>query len=283
MTLFARRQRPHKVSSQELGLILGTRLMQTEDLHYGLWEEGLEVALANLPQAQQRYTDLVLSHLPRGARSVLDVGCGTGHVAEQMLARGYTVEGVSPSHVLADMVRERLGEGFQLYVSPFETLRTGQRYDVVLFCESFQYMDFRVSLPKCLEVLNPGGHVLISDFFSTGAPGWSPLRGGHNIRRFHEHLATLPFAVREEVDITEQTAPNLDLVDGLLRAYARPIWDALALYMRSNHPRLARLGGWWLRKRIDTLHRKYFSGARNGASFREHKTYRLLLLQRTDA
>ena len=37
-----------KVSTRELGLILGARLMKADDLHYGYWPDGLEVTMANM-------------------------------------------------------------------------------------------------------------------------------------------------------------------------------------------------------------------------------------------
>ena len=70
--------------SRELGLELARDLLDIQDLHYGLWDGNLELCLANLPAAQQRYTDMILEALPapdidgRKLR-ILDVGSGTGY------------------------------------------------------------------------------------------------------------------------------------------------------------------------------------------------------------
>ena len=97
--LFRRKRK--NPNSQEIGLrianIFGRYFLKTDHLHYGFWPEGLPVALENLPKAQDLYTEFLRARIPEGVRSILDVGCGTGHNAEVLLAAGYEVDCVSPS------------------------------------------------------------------------------------------------------------------------------------------------------------------------------------------
>ena len=269
-----------KVSTKELGLILGAKLVKTEDLHYGLWEPDLEVTLANLPTAQARYSDFLISHIPEGTRTILDVGCGTGHLAQLLTARGFQVEAVSPSPELTRLARERLGDSVAIYPTTFEAFQAPRGYDLVLFSESFQYIPFTASLPKARDLLEPGGHVIISDFFRRPGTGVSALKGGHDIEKFHAFLATQPLEVLSEKDITEQTAPNLQLMDAMLMDYVKPIWETLSYWMRRNHPWAASIGGWLFRKRLNKLHFKYLSRERSASNFAKHKTYRTLLLRK---
>ena len=46
---------------------------------------------------------------PVGVRSVLDLCCGTGLLAGELVARGYRVVGVDASDAMLDLARERLG------------------------------------------------------------------------------------------------------------------------------------------------------------------------------
>jgi SAM-dependent methyltransferase len=271
-----------KVSSRELGLILGARLLKTEDLHYGYWTEELPLRLANLPQAQARYTDFLLGHIPPGVGSVLDVGCGTGHVAQQLVARGYRVECLSPSPELTRLARERLGDSAPVHLTTLEGFASAARFDLVLFSESFQYIPMAAALGKAHDLLAPGGHVLIADFFRRPAAGESPLKGGHDLEAFQALLGRLPFTVLSDEDITARTAPNLDLVDGLLRDYALPVWETAAYYLRQNYPRLSRLGARLFRSRLERLRFKYFSGRRTAANFARYKSYRCVLLRRAE-
>ena len=271
-----------KVSTRELGLILGTRLLKTRDLHYGLWSDGLEVRVSNLPEAQRRYSEHMIAHIPGGTRTILDVGCGTGGLAEQLIGRGFQVTCISPSPELTRMARERLGPDVPIHETTFEAFATDLRFDVVMFSESFQYIPLRESLPRAVGLVQPGGHVLVSDFFRTDAPGESALRGGHDLRKFYEALAEQPLDILSDEDITEQTAPNLDLVDAVITDYARPLYDACGYYLRHNRPWLYKLGRWLLRRRLERIAFKYFSHSRSAAAFRTHKNYRTLLLRRRD-
>ena len=46
---------------------------------------------------------------PEGVRSVLDLCCGTGLLAGELIARGYRVVGVDASEAMLALARERLG------------------------------------------------------------------------------------------------------------------------------------------------------------------------------
>jgi SAM-dependent methyltransferase len=269
-----------KVSTRELGLILGARLLKTEDLHYGYWADGLEVTLANLPIAQAAYCDYLLGKIPPGVKTILDVGCGTGHVAQLLVERGYRVECVSPAPLLTEAARERLGSQVPIYPTTLEQLRAPHAYDLLLFSESFQYIPPRQSLPKANRLLHTGGYVLLSDFFSIEDSGPSALRGGHPLRAFKAYLATQPLRVLLDEDITLRTAPNLKLIDDMLQDYALPVWDALGYYLRENHPWVSRALRPLLRKRLKKLEFKYFSRQRTAETFLQHKSYRCMLLQK---
>ena len=271
----------HKVSARELGLILGQRLLKTEDLHYGYWQDGMDVTLANFPKAQAAYCDFLLGKIPRGVRSVLDVGCGTGHVAHLLLQKGYQVECVSPSPVLTDAARQRLGTRATIHPTTLEGLNAARTYDLLLFSESFQYIPLEESLPKGLRLLNTGGYILLCDFFSIEGSGRSALNGGHGLAGFREFLARQPYRVLLDEDITAQTAPNLKLIDDMLRDWALPVWDALGYSLRQNHPWISRLGKFLFRKRLAKLQFKYFSRQRTAEGFARHKSYRCILLQKT--
>jgi SAM-dependent methyltransferase len=51
---------------------------------------------------------------PEGVRSVLDLCCGTGLLADELIARGYRVAGVDASDAMLALARERLGPEVEL-------------------------------------------------------------------------------------------------------------------------------------------------------------------------
>jgi SAM-dependent methyltransferase len=275
-----------RVDSREVGLVAGLNLFNffigTRDLHYGLWQDDLEVCIQNLPEAQRRYSEFLISHIPSGVERILDVGCGAGGLASELLARGFSVEGVSPSPLLTEAAQRQAGEGFKIHEGRFEDIAFADddRFDLVMFSESFQYISLETVLADAMRRLDPGGYILICDFFKTGAPGKSVIGGGHPVARFDDALARSGLEVLEDIDITRETAPNLDIVDQMGRDLFHPTFKLIGYAFASNHPWLAKLLHWKYRKKIDKINRKYLSGERNAESFSRHKVYRLLLLRK---
>lgn len=273
-----------KVPSRELGLdialIYARYLFNTDHLHYGLWTDGLAIEPGNLRQAQENYCDMIVAQIPPGVKTILDVGAGTGALAHRLIAEGYTVDCVSPSPFLTARARAVLGETPQIFECRYEDMVNDKRYDLVLFSESFQYIKLEQSLAISHEHLNPGGHILVSDFFRNDNVGKSPMGGGHSLAAFRDEIARHPLHVLVDKDITPQTAPNLDLVADLTENVMAPTVDRVAYYLENNH----RFLHWLLlkvifRKTIARAREKYLTGKRRGANFLIFKSYRVVLCQ----
>ncbi len=273
----------HKVELKEIGLDIGLAIARhfykTDYLHYGCWPEGLAVAPENVREAQENYADLLLRNIPDGVKRILDVGCGSGKFAERLLEEGFSVDCVSPSPTLTRNARVRLGNRAEVFECKFEDLQTDRRYDLILFSESFQYLLLEQALVQSLACLNPGGHLLICDFFKRNVPGKSPVSGGHQIDRFLSFMDSQSFTLLKDEDITAETAPSLDIMRDFIQEVIKPIWEAIAYYMTSNYPRFSALFSRVFQKKIAQAHRKYLSGNTNGEQFAHFKTYRLFLFQ----
>ena len=275
-----------KVELKEIGLDVGLAVARhfykTEYLHYGFWTPELSVEPANVLQAQENYANLLLETIPKGVKRILDVGCGSGKFAQKMIEHGYEVDCVSPSPYLTNYARGLLGPDVTIFECRYEDLKTDRKYDLVLCSESFQYLHLEAALEETLARLNPSGHLLICDFFTIPTDTKSPISGGHRLENFYQVLGGYPLQILLDQDITKETAPSLDLMDSLLREVVQPIWNAVAYYTRSNAAWLAWGVSTLYRKKIEKIHRKYFSGGTSGASFSKHKSYRLILLQKTE-
>lgn len=277
--------------SRELGLVLAKQLLGVEDLHYGLWGVDLELKLGNLAIAQQRYNEMLIAQLPGpdGAIRVLDIGCGVGHLLRQLLERGYRADGVVPARDLAEAVRRRLsgytGHRSRLFECRFEDLPVEEcrgYYDVALFSESFQYISPAASLPRLQGILKPGGLLVICDFFKTdalgdGASGDRSFGGGHPLQQFYAAMQKTPFVPVKDEDITKRVSPNLDLVNDVLMHRLKPAGLTLGRYLEGRYPLLTRLALKLLRRKLENLNYKYFSGHRSKEVFERYKTYRLLV------
>ena len=280
------------LDSRDLGLVLAQQLLDVEDLHYGLWGDDLPLTVGNIPVAQQRYTDMLLAALPPlpGQVRILDIGCGTGHLMAQMLDKGYAVDGLIPSHSLANKVRGRpqirASTSSRVYECRLEDLGNeahGNRYDVALFSESFQYIPIPAAFGQLQKLVKPGGLVIICDFFKTAAnpegTSGGNFGGGHPLESFYAQLKDAPFVILRDQDITEQVSPGLQLVDDLLQKRIAPACFTLGGYVKRRYPVLA----WIIRKafnaKLEKLRVKYLSGQRNKETFEKYKNYRFITLK----
>jgi SAM-dependent methyltransferase len=102
--------------------------------------------------------EIIAEVVPPGA-SILDLGCGTGRIAHELLARGYAVVGVDQS---ADMLAHT--RGFETVEAPIAGLHLDERFDAVLLASNLvntpEDEDRRAILAAAAEHVAPGGVVL---------------------------------------------------------------------------------------------------------------------------
>jgi len=273
-----------KAISREIGLeiasICGRYFLKLEHLHYGYWPGDLEVDLANLPKAQENYVDLLISNIPKGVKTILDVGSGMGQIAHRLALAGYKVDCVSPSPVFAQHIRDLLGEKSRVFECYYEQLETGNQYDLVLFCESFQYINPDKAIKKTVSLLGRDGFMIIYDIFKVDTEEKSPLAGGHKLSGFFQIISGYPLSLITDLDITEQTAPNIDIENRMFKEVFEPVGKLLDKLVESRYPVLSKILKWRYRKKIEKLKQKYFSSQRTGENFRKFKSYRFLLYRK---
>lgn len=270
-----------------IGAVLGSFFFKTEHLHYGYWDESLEINVENLPLAQQKYSAFLLEHVPAEVKSILDVGCGIGENARLLLDKGYKVDCVSPSAYLTEKTREKVQDQSEIFECFFEKVETDKRYDLILFSESFQYINMEQAFTQCMRLLNPGGYILICDFFRLrpqSAPVRRAIGGGHRIERFFETVKRFPVEQLKDIDITRYTAPNYTLVDQIRKTVMLPIVETVKDAMQSNYRFTSRfisfIGRVFFGKKLKKLHYRHLSGNRNADNFTLYKSYRLFLYRK---
>lgn len=273
-----------KVSSREVGLkigwICGEYFLKLDHLHYGYWPDDLDVDIANLRLAQEKYVEFLVSHIPEGVKTILDVGCGAGRIARTLISMGYEVDCVSPSMYLTEEARKSVGEQSHIFNCKYQDMETEKRYDLILFVESFQYISLQKALENTLKFLKPGGHMLICDIFKKDVEGEGRQKGGHGLSNFLTQVQACPFNLIENIDITAQTAPTMDLLNDVLVNVGKPVTDSVIEFLTDRYPTIYKLVSWKFREELEKINQKYSEGSRTAEEFKKYKTYRLLLYRK---
>ena len=264
----------------EIGSICGRYFLKLEHLHYGYWSDGLDVDITTLHLAQAAYTKFLISHIPDGVKTILDVGCGTGGITKKLLELEYQVDCVSPSSFFAEQARTLLGNQIDIFECRYEEVDTSKRYDLILFAESFQYINLAEAIEKTSGLLNDPGYMLICDVFAKDVAGKSRQRGGHKLSNFYDLVTSNDFELIKDLDITERTVPTIEIFEEALRVLGPPILRSAQRFLGGRYPLLTRFLNWKYRKQLKKVNEKYLQGGRGADEFRKFKSYRLLLCKR---
>lgn len=168
---------------------------RADHLHYGLFERPGE----SIAVAQQRSTDLLLSHLPAPPASLLEVGIGLGTTLDVLTRRGYAAVGITPDEKQIEMARRRFPDASLERVA-FEAFPP-RPFDVVVFQESSQYIDPGALFGKCAGMTSD---VLVVDEFSTGQGTL------HRLDNFLSAAKQHQFRKVEDLDLSQKAAPTVD-------------------------------------------------------------------------
>ncbi len=245
-------------------------------LHYGYWESGHqgEFTVARVGLAQQHYFDKMVSVFPPGVQSILDVGSGTGSNALALVNRGYQVDCVCPSSHLNQIARAKLPPACQIHETRFEDYRESARYDLLLFSESFHYLDTRAALKQIDQIAKKG--VVIFDYF---------IREGSSERKFIRHQAFKDaiaqelgdrFVISEDLDLTDKISPTFEALDQIKNRFLKPFVAQSLEDLRREH----RLTNLLVRLLFKKPLQKLFRKSDRYTSFVQNYEYRLIRLDR---
>lgn len=273
---------PSAASPLDWELLLCTHVLGLTSLHWGLWEPNSPISLDGLRSAQDRYSDLVLDTVPRSARSVLDVGCGTGDLARRLAARGCRVTAIAPIANYEHMLDHSGSPNVTWRRSRLQDLAGTGPFDAVLMIESAGYFPIWTGLSRAHDLLTPGGHLLVVNPFRKTPVDIQVAR--HVQSDYLAAARSNGFHLVREQDITEAVLPTLELARQFRTQHVEPAMS-LARYAaaRSRPVRIGMgIGAFLLRKPINAMRRKArtFREQMDPDLFREHARYLVLLFRR---
>ena len=261
----------------DMGLAVGRFFLNTEDLHYGYWPNNEKPTVQNFAWAQENHSKLIMDNIPLGTKNILDVGSGSGNLALKLSNAGYEVDCVIPSKYLANSVSEKLNANSKVYISKFEDFIGKKKYDLILFSESFQYVNINKSLKLVKKILHDRGHLLICDFFKQNISEKSLMGGGHQWVDFQKSIDNYNLKTLMDLNITNETAPTIDFLNNFCQEVLKPMTQMTGQFLYGNYPTMTKIFMWKYQKKMRKINNRYLSGSVNGMSFKKFKTYRLLL------
>jgi len=173
--------------------------------------------------------DRVLRDGPQGGRA-LDVGCAAGYCLAVLAERGFTVQGVELSPVIAAEAQRRVGAE-RVYVGTLETAPLEPAsFDLICLWDVVEHVvDPHALLRRARELLAPGGLLVLetqnveSRFARALGPRWHHYKHAEHLSHFTPAtvtriLADTGFAVR---DITARHAGKYISADFIAERSAR--------------------------------------------------------------
>jgi len=91
--------------------------------------------------------------------SVLEIGCGTGQLTEQLAGHGFRLTAIDIGPTMVATARRRLtGAEVSFQVTSFEDLAAAdESFDLVISSAAFHWIDPEVAFSKSARLLRPGG------------------------------------------------------------------------------------------------------------------------------
>ena len=121
--------------------------------------------MSNSPVATAYTHAFVRSALLAEARSLLEIGCGDGELAERLMADGFEIVAVDADPACVEAAKAR-GLDARLAEWPAELDR---QFDAILFTRSLHHIHaLDEGVAAAARALRPGGRVIVEDFRAEG-------------------------------------------------------------------------------------------------------------------
>jgi SAM-dependent methyltransferase len=104
---------------------------------------------------------------------VLEIGCGTGQLTRDLLARGLRVSAVEPGDRLIALARQNLGDigDVEFVNARFEDAPVPrEHFDAVFSASAMHWIDPDLGWQKAAEALAPGGTLALVQYFGCNEP-----------------------------------------------------------------------------------------------------------------
>jgi SAM-dependent methyltransferase len=145
-----------------------------------LWEKGAAWWQRNFTEgADSEYEQQILplvGHYARGARRVLDIGCGEGQVGRSLASQGAEVVALDLTRPQIRRAYDRGGLSEYLQAGAHQLPCRDGGFDTVVLCLAIEHIEpFEATIQEVARVLTPGGRfllLLVHPLLQAPGSGW---------------------------------------------------------------------------------------------------------------
>jgi cyclopropane fatty-acyl-phospholipid synthase-like methyltransferase len=277
---FARQNAKFDKSSNDLELLLYSRISNNNMLHYGYFEDTETrpetISFEQFENAQMNYSEKIIEHIIDKDSLVLDVGCGMGGFSNLLISNGYFVESLTPNINQITFIK-RTYPHITTHNCKYEALETSKKYGTVVNSESLQYISLDEAIAKTNEVITPGGRWVIIDYFSLEKKG--NHQKPHHLSTFLDKTKASGWNLVYERNVTPNILPTLKYAQMCVDRFFMPIKQFTFEKLKIKKPKLFFLSE-RLRASIDQKIEKETKTI-NPEVFLKDRKYVLLVLEKT--
>jgi 2-polyprenyl-3-methyl-5-hydroxy-6-metoxy-1,4-benzoquinol methylase len=143
---------------------------------------------------------MMLKMIPKNAKTVFEIGAGTGKNLEILKNMGFYVEGLDVSQICVDIAKKK---GIDLHKSGIENFSFKKKYDLILMIDFLEHVeDDRKALEKAAGAIAKNGHLLIT------VPAFKLLFGVHD--KVHHHFRR--YSLRELERLLESAGLEIEFI-----------------------------------------------------------------------
>lgn len=122
----------------------------------------------------REHADVLLEMLDVAGKTAIDVGCGSGHIARAVTAKGGHVIAIDPSEKQLEVARAAEPAGDEVYVEGVaeELELEDESADIVIFFNSLHHVPvdkIATAMKEAARVLKPGGQLYVAEPLAHGA------------------------------------------------------------------------------------------------------------------
>ena len=221
---FDKKQKKHKKSSQDLELMLYSKIIRNDMLHYGYFEnidiEADSISIKDLENAQMKYVDLIIEQISGTGNKVLDVGCGMGGLSNILNSKGYSVDSLTPDNNQKNYIEDKYKD-LTVHHMKFEDFEVKDKFNTIINSESLQYIDLQTAFNIIPKILSKNGKWIVIDYFRINRNGIN--KSGHFHDDFLECVKKNGWKITHQKDITKNALPTLKFAMTFINRFVKPI------------------------------------------------------------